>query len=263
MDFLVASTAVTEVYHNVTPVLHECELHWCVRTIRSEYYSGNYTETILKEEQLETNTTDPWPHTNYYTANFSLETAKSVEQHDPPFQISNLTARCVMFSVEVGNPSCLTVQNISSVPLLKWEWQSNPPFVEPSVDNPWMSPDNVATHVELIARAMSNVIRNGGDSNETQTQGTGVAWDEKQLIGVNCVWTSLPFAMLLVSFFFITSTVIRSSKERNKVGIWKHSALPVVFNGLNTNDKSLLHSQHNLTEVRRKAKVLSVILFPK
>jgi hypothetical protein len=57
--------------------------------------------------------------------------------------------------------------------------------------------------------------------------------------------------------------VIRSSKERNKVGIWKHSALPVVFNGLNTNDKSLLHSQHNLTEVRRKAKVLSVILFPK
>jgi hypothetical protein len=117
--------------------------------------------------------------------------------------------------------------------------------------------------VELIARAMSNVIRMWGNSNENQTQAAGIAWDEKQLIVVNWVWTSLPFAMLLISALFLTSTVIRSSKERDKVGIWKHSALPVVFNGLNTNDKSLLHSQHNLTEVRRKAKVLSVILFPK
>jgi hypothetical protein len=65
MDVLISSTAnASDVYANKPPVLHECVLAWCVKTMKSSYFVGTYKEEVTAT--FLNDTQGPYPWSSYY-----------------------------------------------------------------------------------------------------------------------------------------------------------------------------------------------------
>jgi hypothetical protein len=79
-------------------------------------------------------------------------------------------------------------------------------------------------------------------------------------VKIRWIWVTLPLSLLVFSFIFLLATVIRSSRDEDTVGIWKTSALAVLFNGLGDDVQSNVGPHVRMGEARSKARDMKVHL---
>lgn len=106
--------------------------------------------------------------------------------------------------------------------------------------------DNVTGMMTNIGLSMTSALMNEG--NQTQM---GTETDEVVFINVHWPWLILPAGLVLSTSVLLFLVMARSS--RNKIMIWKSSALALVFHGPNLSDRDDVQA-HRVTEMEIKAK---------
>ncbi|KAF5853282.1 hypothetical protein GGP41_001799 [Bipolaris sorokiniana] len=269
-DVLISSVGnLSQVYRNDTPIMHECVVSWCVKTIESSYLSGIYYENVTATFYNETNEGSPWI-TEFdptdggtwfeYIENVTISapsTSQDVSQYG--WGINNIT---MLFTIMVFDrifPAFTTAVDDTSVPLLRWRTGS-PTDVRTRVPdfNPWLSPNNVTHHLESMVTSITNAIR----SSSSKEMIHGEAFETDVYVSVRWAWLSLPLGLLLVSFIFLLSTVVKSAAETDQVGIRKNSAIATLLYGLPDHYQKRLAKPDPKMTPRAKAKDLKVKLSP-
>jgi hypothetical protein len=267
-DVLISSmTDGHDVYANKTPILHECVLTWCVKTIQSSYFLGTYKEEVMKT--IRNDSQGPFPWTTYrtpgqnatmtdYLENVTIA-APSTGEHFPAWGwgVNNNT---MLFTVQVFDrlfPAFTSVANISSIPILRWR-TGHPTQVRTKIlnFNPWLLPNNITHHLDRLGEAVTNVIRSASSSEFIP----GQAFDNEVYVEVRWGWLSLPVGLLLVSCVFLLATVIKSATEKDQVSIRKNSAIATLLYGLPDHYQKRLAKSNSKGTPRARAKELKVRL---
>jgi hypothetical protein len=265
MDFLVSSLpgGAAGAYRNETPVVHECVLNWCVKNIQASFFEGGYQENITNERQLNTNNADaPWQGIAYYLPQFNLTLPDpSAPGGSTAYGTNNLTARVVQDSVIGYIPASWTAPNSTAPLWLAYDYRNTPILSAPGSANPWGTSTNITDLVDSMATTITNIMRSTRNDN-TGVMGLvqGKAWNAETHVHLRWEWATLPVALLLFSLTFLITTVWRSSKEDSKVGIWKTSALAVLFNGLGEEIQETIGPRVRTGDARTRAKRLTVRL---
>jgi hypothetical protein len=265
LDFLVAVVpdGLEGAYRNATPTVHECELHWCVNKVQSTYYQGKLDEKVLETTLLESNITAPfWNNKNLFLTNLSHTITDPHTDPGMTFGLTNVTMRQTIQTFDEFFPSSLVGKKTTVIPQIKWTWRQLPQLQDmPPETNPWMPTHDIGEHVKNMAVAMGRVLRQTRNSKSDKLdQVSGDAWEQQVLVTIRWVWVTLPAFLLVFSFIFLATTVVRSSKEENGVGIWKTSALAVLFNGLGEDVQSKVGSNLRMGDARSKARDIKVKL---
>jgi hypothetical protein len=133
---------------------------------------------------------------------------------------------------------------------------------QPLVFNPWQAPNNVTAHVGRLAAAFTNVVRNEASANGTERI-IGPAWESETFVNIRWPWVSLPLFLLLFSLAFLLTTVLKSTEEQSHgIGIWKTSALAILFNGLGEDVQKSVGTGCGMGEIRARAREIHVKLIP-
>jgi hypothetical protein len=274
IDFLVVGNpgGALDAYRNATPVAHECVLSWCTQTLQSSLNWGRLSENVSSTFQNETQRPFPWllgqnPGDYTYTDDISLTPPDQHGRGNPDqatnltFGLTNLTAVQTVFLTDTLLPAFVTAQNASAESMFKYTClQLHPgPRIRTLAFNPWLE-TNVTDHIQRIAEAMSIVIRNTPAEDGSLIMIQGTAWDIRIHVSIRWVWIILPIALLLLSLFFLVATVMKSSKERQEVGIWKTSAIAILFNGLGDDVQKTVGLNCGMGQARAKARELNVKL---
>jgi len=240
-DFLVVSAAngsADTVYQDVRPVANECVLHWCVQTIRASYDEGAYHEEVINIAYNTTTGPSPWLATPFetefqngtdvfYMEDIVIDTNQTGHDH-VVYGTSNSSASAIILAFIDIFPSFSTVMNESAVPSMRFKtWSSGPAWIRYLDFNPWLAPNNVTTHMERLAKAMTNVIR----STPGQDKVAGAAYSSETYISVEWAWLTFPLILLVLSFVFLVSTIIKTSKDTG-TGVWKTSTMPTLIYSL-------------------------------
>jgi len=281
-DFLVGFTpnGVAGALANTAPELHECVMNWCVQTLQSNVAGSLLTENLLNVQQLNTDHIDnPWASRAWYLSHFNLTLPdKSAPGGFSTFGLGNeaplynQTARATLDVIQQAVPSTWTVTNLTDSvkndpnPFIsgKLYWPSGDPALRDILlsEIPWSTPNNVTQHVEGWAAALTATVRktaHGGTN--TFDYVVGDAFEEQVHVQIRWLWLILPAALLFFSLIFLVVTVIKSSREDAKIGIWKSSALAILFNGPGEEVQDAVGSNPTrLGSVREKAKNLKVTL---
>jgi hypothetical protein len=244
LDVLIATATdgPRSVYSKDLPLVHECMLTWCVRTIKSSYDSGIYQEEILSTYIEPGLSTDPWPWEAWeveggtyisYTQDIALQPPHS-RSHGPDrtifnevYQIKNYSQANVMNHFDDFFPSSYTAANISTTAILRYRNYDNGPSVRELKFNPWQYPNNITRHMERMANAMTNTIRSS-TSNEMLE---GKAYQREPYITIKWGWFAFPITLLLLTLVFLILTIIRTSGD-GETGIWKTSTMPTLIYSL-------------------------------
>jgi hypothetical protein len=127
---------------------------------------------------------------------------------------------------------------------------------------PWDAPRNVSQHLSQAVTVMNQVIRrNTLSKSGTHNVSVGRAFAYVIIVHVRWAWISLPAALLLFSLLFLITTVVRSTRDADNVGIWKTSALAILFNGLGDDVQNHVGSGNlSMGYTRARAKELKVHL---
>ncbi|KAF2707837.1 hypothetical protein K504DRAFT_470184 [Pleomassaria siparia CBS 279.74] len=272
-DFVIASAAdgSASVYRNETPVAHECVLSWCVKTIRSSYYWANYNEDVI--EKFINNTAGPYPWVPvksgstidiFYPQNITIDAPSNNHNTSnntrEDYGVGNTTAFAAIGVFDEFFPSFLTAANASAEPFLRYRIQQNLlPKSRDLTNNPWRASNNITQHMERLATALTNVVR----SSSGKTQVLGTAFSMETYVEVRWEWLALPLAVLLLSLVFLASTVMKSSREKDRVGVWKTSALATLLYGLPDDMQKKITSSTAVGTPRAKAKELKIKMLPK
>jgi hypothetical protein len=174
-DVLIVSASdgtAGSVYRNETPVAQECHLSWCVKTMKSSYTWGGYSEEVVDAVFNTTSGPFPWQATPYedetgnytdilYMENITIKAEDSIGDPEPAhFGVSNATALSIMQGFTDIFPAYTTKTNESAPPILCFKtWKSGTPWHQTLFFNPWVAPNNVTRHIERLATALTNVIR--------------------------------------------------------------------------------------------------------
>ncbi|KAF2866136.1 hypothetical protein BDV95DRAFT_456351, partial [Massariosphaeria phaeospora] len=247
----------------------ECMLSWCVKTIESSYYLASYTETV-KDHFINT-TAGPYPWTTFNATDDGEYVYKvyfeniTVDPHAPDGQgdissygVSNDTAFNVLIAFDNYLPSFATVKNNDTSAIWKYGTRDENPVTREVTKNPWSAPTNVTDHMERLAMLMTNTIRMASED-----AATGIAWAEETYVQVVWAWLSLPLVLLILTLVFLVATVVRTSKESDRLGVWKTSALATLLYGLPDDiQKEMTDSQANGTP-RTRAREMRVRMLPK
>ncbi|KAF2430984.1 hypothetical protein EJ08DRAFT_588311 [Tothia fuscella] len=280
LDFLIVGTpgGLEAIHRNETPVAHECVLTWCTQTIHSSFLWGklsqNVSATFLNDTKREFPFTFGEDAADYiYNANISLTPP---EQHlspipksggQPPnitFGVDNTTALQTIFLTDTIAPSFITIPSSAGGSQVKIDTvDAIGAHVRPLAKNLWLPPYGNTTHyVERIAETMTNTIRNSPAVDGSLVTVTGTAWDMRTHVKVRWAWVILPLVLLVFSLVFLIITVARSSREVETVGIWKTSAIAILFNGLDDDARKNVTPNCRMGEARTKARQLRVRLVP-
>lgn len=265
VDFVVAAVGgLGEAYQNKSPVVHECQMHWCVNSYKSNVWQGVLEETASRQLELDSNdAASPWQDPSWYKPNFTLTTPdpNSVTGERSTYGLNNVTARTTLQIWDTWLPSTLIGKSASSAQLLKWQWRTG--FsLRPMDTARWLPPNNVSEFVSNIARATSNQVRrtvNQGDTRAETVQGT--AWSQRTLVQIRWYWISLPVILLVMSLGFLLTTIIRSAKEDEMIGVWKTSALPVLLSEVGSEIQERVGTHLRLGHTRKEAKDMKVNMF--
>lgn len=273
-SFILAAvpTGVEGAYRNDTPRAQECNLHWCVKTIQAEYSLGNFSEKVIKETLLDTNNAEePWVVTG------QTPTGQATQSYYPQFNLTvpdkfntsgntlygmtNLTARAIWTGFQQLIPSNWYSLKGDPTIWMKQYYSGDTPLNFDGQVNAWGTSNDIPGLVASLAKSITNAMRtfrNVGTTNIATIGGT--AWKQETHVNLRWEWMTLPLALLIFSLVFLITTVIQSSKESNKIGIWKTSALAVLFNGLGDEIQDTIGPKVRLTDARNRAKKLSVQL---
>ncbi|KAH8730726.1 hypothetical protein GQ44DRAFT_699754 [Phaeosphaeriaceae sp. PMI808] len=245
-DVLIVSAvdgSASNVHQGMSPIVQECVLSWCVKSIHSSYDSGQYKEEILDTYFNTTEGPYPWiskPYTTkksnglngtdvYYTRNISIEIETSSQRHlFSSFGTTNDTTMAITQSFRDIFPAFTTEGNGSTSKAIRFQvWYPGAPFTRMLNFNPWIAPNNVTRHMERLAIAMTNIIR----SDQSRKMLSGEAFSRETFISIRWEWLSFPFILLLCSLVFLVLTMIKTSDD-GAMGIWKTSAMPALIYSL-------------------------------
>ncbi|KAF1972992.1 hypothetical protein BU23DRAFT_589727 [Bimuria novae-zelandiae CBS 107.79] len=251
----------------VTNATLECVLSWCVKTIESSYHEATYSE-VVKDRFINT-TAGPFPWTFIASdANNPNDTAGKMQYLqsitvDPrarngqgnvsSYGASNETAMSILAIFDDYLPSFATLSNNKSKPLLKYKFWDEEPYEREFPINPWSTPNNVAHHVGRLATVMTNFMRQSSDDAVL-----GKAFSQETYVEVRWVWLTLPLVLLGLTLIFLLGTVIRTSMECDRVGVWKNSAIATLLYGLPDEMQQKISTSHGQGTPRAKAKEMNV-----
>lgn len=270
MDAFIVSASdgtAASAYQNFTPVALECVMSWCVRTIRSSYDSGVYSEEILDTVVNATAGSVPWVATHYETEtgnntdvwyrediNIDLQIGDSENNHQI-FGCDNTTTVRLMAGFTDAFPSQTTASNVSATPLFRYKtWQAETTWTRVLDFNPWLAPNNVTRHMERFAMALSNQIRSQ-EGNATFI--SGYSYAREIFIHVRWEWLVFPMILLLLSFIFLLATIVKTSKDR---ACWKTSAMPTLIFSLPQDVQSRLDPSSTWSSANNDSKKMRVRL---
>jgi hypothetical protein len=148
---------------------------------------------------------------------------------------------------------------------VKWQWrQTNTISLQMSYVNAteWIPPGNVTKMVTSMAHDMSISLRRSSIGfTSVIPQWQGDAFMEQTRVHIRWPWIILPACLLVFSFVFLAVTIVRSEKgDKKKIGIWKSSALAILFNGLGEDVQDQVGATMNLQAARERARQLQVHL---
>jgi hypothetical protein len=262
------------VYANATPVAYECVLSWCTQRLSTSFLWGHVTENVTQSFQ---NTTEGYPWLTKidsnnkpayaYLRNITITPPDQPRSDNPDedrvitFGTTSTYAQSTIFTLDILAPSFLTIGNQSNSPMFKYNNRNNPQS-RLMTANPWMPPNNISEHMANLATAMTRAIRNTQSSNGSFEMINGTAWDQVLRVHIRWSWVSLPLVLLTAGLIFLLAVVFKSSKESDEVGIWKTSALAILFNGLGEDVQRSISPGCRMGEARAKARELSVKLLP-
>jgi hypothetical protein len=275
IDFLVVASpnglAGAYDYKNNKPSAYECEFHWCVKSVTPSFAFGKFTENVTQEVQLNTNNVDdPWREVTddegvlheYYLPQFNLTLPdKTSPTGQTLFGMNNLTAHVSEIPFTALIPSWWQAENATAPLSVKWNTAFDTPDMNDGRNNPWGVTPDIPDLVTRFASSVSSVLRTTKSITTNQLNVVnGTAWKQETHVLLKWEWVTLPLSLLLFSLVFLISTVIQSSKEQSKIGVWKTSALAVLFNGLGEEIQETLGPRVRVGDARARAKKLSVHL---
>jgi hypothetical protein len=269
-DFIIAQTpgALEGVYKNNTPIVHECELHWVVQRIESSIFEGNLTENFTTYVEMNHQTfgdDSPWMLPVDYKPNFTLTLPDPHSSTgESTYRMDNITARRTIQLTDQMAPMSIIALTPNDTVRYKWWWITYPPQQQ-DVDfllHPFVQDDlNISDYMSQIARTMTNTARSTRDSATDDFQDVdGIAWKEVVMVDIRWVWITLPAALLLFSLLFLVATVVKSTKQDAQVGVWKTSALAVLFNGLGEDVQNHVGAPKTMGYARERARDIKVKL---
>ncbi|KAH3985122.1 hypothetical protein HBI38_107060 [Parastagonospora nodorum] len=256
-----------DVYANKTPILQECVLTWCVKTIQSSYYLGTYKEEVVQTFRNESQGAFPWSTYDIPEENVTYtDYLENVTIAAPPtgnnfsawgWGVNNDTMLNTVIIFDRLFPAFTSVANASSEPVFRWRTGSPDEVRTKYLDfNPWLLPNNITHHFERLAQAVTNVIR----SSVSNEYISGQAFDNEVYVEVRWAWLSLPVGLLLISCVFLLATVIKSATEKDQVSIRKNSAIATLLYGLPDHFQKGLAKSNSKGTPRARAKELKVRL---
>lgn len=247
---------VENVYKNITPVVHECMLAWCVKRFNSSYYWANYEEEVI-DTFLNDTGSYPFVFTNStdsavkYSGNSTISVTSG--NGTVAYGVSNLTSIRAINVFDDIFPSFYTAKNASDEPLLRYQTNGLAPRLRTMEIVPWASPNNVTRHMERLAVALTNAIR----STPSKELVLGQAFSIERYVAVRWEWLTLPVGLLLSSFIFLAATIYSSAGQE---GVWKTSAIATLIYGLPDDMQKKIRSSTQTGTPRSRAKELKVKL---
>ncbi|CAN9085488.1 unnamed protein product [Alternaria alternata] len=258
------------VYQNRRPIAHECALLWCVKTIKSTYDMGQYSEEIIATYTNTSSGDFPWQQFQaedefgqytevFYLQDINIDNGTTPDGHDiSGYGASNHTATAIITGFADIFPSFTTVVDESAVQTLRYKtWKTGAPFTRMLDYNPWLHP-NISTHMDRFATAMTNVIR----SAPSKEMISGQSFSREAYVSVRWEWLTLPIGLLLMSFVFLAATIFKSALEKDQLGVLKNSAILTLLYGVPDNMRTQLTRSSSRGTPRAKAKELKVKLNP-
>lgn len=247
LDVLIVSTTNTSInFPSVAPpAAHECVLAWCTKIIRSAYDQGRYHEEVLSTFVNTTNGSWPWESytvqgggenitMTMYAEDIIITPPESVREgheglvYNQTYRLSNRTASNFIMVFDDYIPSSYTAQSPLGQSLLRYKNFAAGPSLRNLTFNPLLAPNNITRHFERLAASMTNAVRSDATSRDMLR---GMAFNKSQFVSVHWEWLIFPFALLLLSFAFLMSTIVKTSKD-TATGTWKTSAMPTLIYGL-------------------------------
>ncbi|OCK84484.1 hypothetical protein K432DRAFT_440020 [Lepidopterella palustris CBS 459.81] len=245
LDFYVAYMpgGKDAVMRNDTPVMLECMLDWCVKTYESSQAQGVLNETIV--------------------STFTNQTAKrlstsELQSGNPPVVI---TPQVGGNTFNVYNQTTYAMSRVLSSYLslfiLLDDANSTMTTYGGIYDFLLTSPYDITPYLDTLGTAISNNLRRKIKGTTTVT---GPAWGSQTFVRIHWVWISVPVFLEVASLVFLLCTIVKSSKE--KVGVWKTSALAMLLHGLTGEARHKLDPESSLSEVEATARKVHVVLSP-
>ncbi|KAH8636565.1 hypothetical protein IG631_08400 [Alternaria alternata] len=271
LDALIA-TAVDgpdSVYAKKPPLVHECVLSWCVQSLKSSYDWGKYSENVTSTLFNVTSEPRAWPWTVteddfYYNQNITLTPPTSGINRpngtifNETYTVDNTTMFNAMIIFDDFFPSYYTTKDTSADAILRFKNYPDGPSTRTLVFNPWEAPNNLTSHMERLALALTNNIRSSKDKEML----LGEAYNKENFVSVRWEWLTLPIGLLCISFIFLAATVAKSAVERDRVGVWKTSAYATLLYGLPDEMQASITRSGSTGTPRARAKELKVKLQP-
>ncbi|KAF2830654.1 hypothetical protein CC86DRAFT_463914 [Ophiobolus disseminans] len=270
VDVLISSTRnASDVYANKAPVLHECVLAFCVKTVQSSYFVGTYKEEVTATYLNDSQGPYPWtstymPDEDIYWTDYLENVTITAPSTGPNFSqwgwgLNNDTMFRTVNIFDRMFPAFTSVANTTAAQIFRWRTGSATLVRTKILDmNPWLLPNNVTRHLERLADSVTNVVRSSSSSEMV----LGKAWDNEVYVNVRWAWMSLPLGLLVFSFVFLLATVIKSATEKDQVSIRKNSAIATLLYGFPDHYQKRLAKSNSKGTPRTKAKELKVRLSP-
>jgi len=274
LDTLIVSSAdgtADSVYEKKIPVAQECVLTWCVKTLLSSFSDGGYEEQVVETFTNTTSTEWPWWTNDMpeiqatdteFKANITM-VPPSMNITTVPFGVDNVTVLDIVVILDDIFPSYITVANATAQPFMKIRTSGVENVFFRSVRfSPWLAPNNVTSHLNRMAEAMTNVIRSDAGSNELIT---GTAFSREVYVAVHWAWLTFPLGMLSLSILFLVATMYKTSGDHHgDIGTWKTSAMPALMYGLPKNlQEDIITNTGSGRAPHRRSRKVRIRLLPK
>ncbi|KAF2734688.1 hypothetical protein EJ04DRAFT_564103 [Polyplosphaeria fusca] len=238
---IAAGGHLDDIHRNATPIAHECVISWCVQTISSVYTEGGYTENVTHSIINDTVGASPWvTETDIIdeasginsTSYFYFENIVVKGRDGSLFHVDNNTHVLTLSLFDDIFPSQYTLINSTDEThaMLRYkQYITLGPYTRNITHNPWLF-NNISANLDKLSTGITNMIRSATGNVTEMIQGP--AFDKESFVDVRWPWLVLPIGLLAGTFIFLVSTVIRSSLEKDHVGVWKTSAIATLLYGL-------------------------------
>jgi hypothetical protein len=248
--FVSAPNSSQSVYSGAEPVVHECVLSWCIKSIKSSYAWGNYHEEEAAVAMNKTPGPCPWKSFEVPTdegGGWFVEYQEDVNVEPPSSHHGRVDsiAKQQYFGADPGTveramaifddffPSYYTVDNASASPVLRYKNYMDGPKIRTLDFNAWLAPNNLTSHINRMATAVTNAMRSNLESTNLVS---GLAYNRKQFVLVRWEWLTFPIALLVLSAAFLIATIIKTSRDGgDETATWKTSAMPTLIYSLPKN----------------------------